>query len=246
MGAHSAFTLCRSPRPCPPQRSTASCHRSRSRTAQRTTSPPETTWWTSACHPPPTDRNPTSCSAARTCDRPAPGLSVRARPRPPPTPHCPVLPAHPLRPSVTGSCPPIELRRTGVERHLLSRPRKARSPGCCTCSPWVPVGISAGRGGWQDGPGWPEAKRMGMPSSLLQFSTVATGEQSPPSLSGQLAQLAPGPHPEPHSRLKPEEQGARGRADGHSWLSASRSPAHSQQRTCLRPLPCVRDSSSCL
>lgn len=54
---------------------------------------PETTWWTSACRPPPTDRNPTSCSAARTCDRPAPGLSVRARPRPLPTPLRAVLPA---------------------------------------------------------------------------------------------------------------------------------------------------------
>lgn len=66
------------------QRSTASCLRSRSRTAQPTTSPPATTWWTSACRPPLTDRNPASCSVARTCERPAPPPERPARPHPPP------------------------------------------------------------------------------------------------------------------------------------------------------------------
>lgn len=77
----------------PLQRSTVLCHRSRLQIAQHTTSPPATMWWTSACHPLPTDRNRTSCSAARTCDHLAPHSSVRARPRPLPAPHRAVLSA---------------------------------------------------------------------------------------------------------------------------------------------------------
>lgn len=50
------------------QRSTASCLRSRLQTDLPTTNLPETMWWTSACPPPPTDRNPTNSSVARTCD----------------------------------------------------------------------------------------------------------------------------------------------------------------------------------
>lgn len=52
------------------QRSTASCLRSRLQTDLPTTNLPETMWWTSACPPPPTDRNPTNSSVARTCDLP--------------------------------------------------------------------------------------------------------------------------------------------------------------------------------
>nr|CAI9688350.1 unnamed protein product [Rangifer tarandus platyrhynchus] len=79
-----------------------------------------------------------------------------------------------------------------------------------------------------------------MSSRLLQFSTAASGERSPPSLSSGFP-------PRTHSRLiQPDEQGAGGRAGGHSWLSTSCSPTHSRHRARLQPLPRVRDSSSCL
>lgn len=123
--------------PPTPQRSIASCPRSRLRTAQRTTSPPETTLWTSVCRPPPTDRNPTSCSAARTCDRPAPVPSARARPGPLP-PHCPA----PTLPPLCDWLPP-----SPRAPHEEPNQGKLGAPGCRTCSPWVPVGLSSLRGG---------------------------------------------------------------------------------------------------
>ncbi|PKK18005.1 RAB11B, member RAS oncogene family, partial [Columba livia] len=52
------------------QKSTALFRRSRSPIGLRMMSLLATTWWTSASHQPPTDRNPTNSSAVRTCDLP--------------------------------------------------------------------------------------------------------------------------------------------------------------------------------
>lgn len=150
----------------PLQRSIASCHRSRSRTAQPMMSPLATTSWTSVCRPPPTARNPASCSAVRTCDRPLIRACVHVLVLRPP--HHAVPPAPPPL-SLCAWLPPCHgaphgQARTGVQRQLLSCPRRARSPSCCTRSSWGPTG----QGGWQDGRpgqrpgGW--ARRAGFSS----------------------------------------------------------------------------------
>lgn len=108
------------------QKSTVLCHRSKSLTAQPMMSPLATMWWTSVCHPPPMDRNPISCSAARTCDCPAPCPSVRARPRslasPSPVSSRPSLvPLGQAAPTlqVSSACQPDGPGRAGVQWPLL-------------------------------------------------------------------------------------------------------------------------------
>lgn len=218
------------------QRSTASCHRSRSQTAQPTMSPPATTWWTSACRPPPTDRNPTSCSAARTCERPAPRprARARARPRPPPAPprtalRSPAPPSPPL-PSSSAWLAAAPEEQESSSGNCCPRSRKARRPARRACS-WVPVCISAGQGGWQAARGRPEARRRGAPSGLLQFSTADSRERRPPSVCGQLAPLTPlPPKAPPRTPFRAAARRARrlgAGAGGHSGLPAPL-PPHAQ------------------
>lgn len=66
------------------QKSTASSRRNRSPSGLPTTSPRETTWWTSACRPQRTAREGASCSAVRTCN---PLLEPTTPPPPPQSTH---------------------------------------------------------------------------------------------------------------------------------------------------------------
>lgn len=67
-------------------------------------------------------------------------------------------------------------------------------------------------------------------TQLLLFYVADSREQSPPSLSGQLTQLALHPHPKP-SELIPEEPGIRGWAGGHSCLHHHSQRQHGLQHS---------------
>lgn len=154
------------------------------------------------CRPPPTDRNPTSCSAARTCDRPPPppqractsSSSACSSPRPPAP-----LPAlcDRLAPTLQVSSarrPGPRKSRSRVAPPIL--PKEASKPLLAAPALLGSLGASRQGGGWQDGQGRPEARRLSRWSRLL-LPTADSRERSPPSRPGQLAQLAPHPYPEP-------------------------------------------------
>lgn len=165
---------------------------------------------------------------------PAPPPSVRARPPPAPATVssgpsllslcgrlAPALPVSSARP---GRGP----GRTGASATPVLPGEKLEAPVCCTHETRVPADILAGlRGGRQDGPGWPEVRRMGGRCRLLPFSSADSRERLPPSLCGWVAQPTRRPHPEPCSGPKPEEPGSgdRGRRtpralSAHPLLSA--------------------------
>lgn len=240
------------------QRSTASCHRSRSPTAQPTTSPPATTWWTSACRPPPTDRNPTSCSAARTCDRPRPARApVRLR----------VLILHPPLTALRAPAPSSPSLRAWLlpshrAPHGWPGPRKNRS----RVAPAVPLeesqppgsphllfsGPSVHLGGPGRVAGWTGSARGKEEGHAEQASPVFHGR-----LQGAVASLplwpvgptgppTPTQNPLPSVSSKSKAPGGRGRRT----LMALGSPApHAQpalahafdlSRACAAPAPACR------
>lgn len=57
------------------------------------------------------------------------------------------------------------------------------APACCTCSPWVPVGLLAGWGGWRDGQGLPEARRTSRWSCFSLPHQTLGSDHLPPDLA---------------------------------------------------------------
>ena len=176
---------------------------------------------------------------------------MRARPRPPPAPPpcrppCPPLSA----PSVTGSCPPIELRmagrpgpgRTGVGGTCRpSRSRKAGSP----CFFWglrVHLG-GAGRMGQEDG-------RTERASPVFHGRLQGAIASRPLWPVGPAGPRSPSGTPFRADARRARRQGAG--AGGHSRLSAPLSPhaqpapAHAPahafdlSRACATPAPACR------